>query len=66
MTDAAQAPIRVLVVDDEPLAREKIRGMAAADLTCLPSYSEGCPNVVVESLACGRAARTWNPKRPLS
>jgi two-component system LytT family response regulator len=32
MTDAsAQAPIRVLVVDDEPLAREKIRGMAADD-----------------------------------
>jgi two-component system LytT family response regulator len=32
MTDAAaQAPIRVLVVDDEPLAREKIRGMVAAD-----------------------------------
>jgi two-component system LytT family response regulator len=31
MTDAAQAPIRVLIVDDEPLAREKIRGLAAAD-----------------------------------
>ena len=32
MTDAAaQAPIRVLVVDDEPLAREKIRGMVAGD-----------------------------------
>jgi two-component system LytT family response regulator len=32
MTDAAaQAPIRVLVVDDEPLAREKIRGMASDD-----------------------------------
>jgi two-component system LytT family response regulator len=32
MTDAAaQAPIRVLVVDDEPLAREKIRGIAADD-----------------------------------
>ncbi len=31
MTEAAQAPIRVLVVDDEPLAREKIRGMAADD-----------------------------------
>jgi two-component system LytT family response regulator len=32
MTDAsAQAPIRVLVVDDEPLARDKIRGMAADD-----------------------------------
>jgi len=32
MTDAAaQGPLRVLVVDDEPLAREKIRGMAALD-----------------------------------
>jgi glycosyltransferase involved in cell wall biosynthesis len=29
--------------------------MAAANITCLPSYSEGCPNAVVESLACGRA-----------
>jgi two-component system LytT family response regulator len=31
MADAQAAPIRVLVVDDEPLAREKIRGMAADD-----------------------------------
>jgi two-component system LytT family response regulator len=32
MTEAAsQAPMRVLVVDDEPLAREKIRGMTADD-----------------------------------
>src|SRR5436305_14571974 len=31
MTEAAQAPIRVLVVDDEPLAREKICGMADDD-----------------------------------
>jgi two-component system LytT family response regulator len=32
MTDAAErAPLRVLVVDDEPLAREKIRGMADLD-----------------------------------
>jgi teichuronic acid biosynthesis glycosyltransferase TuaC len=30
--------------------------MAAADITCLPSYTEGCPNAIVESLACGRAA----------
>ena len=28
--------------------------MAAATVFCLPSYSEGCPNVVVEALACGR------------
>ena len=27
--------------------------MRAADVFCLPSYSEGCPNVIVEALSCG-------------
>ncbi|MGB8509385.1 MAG: LytTR family DNA-binding domain-containing protein [Pyrinomonadaceae bacterium] len=35
MPDVAGAPIRVLVVDDEPLAREKIREMAKGDAEIL-------------------------------
>jgi glycosyltransferase involved in cell wall biosynthesis len=28
--------------------------LAAADVFCLPSYSEGAPNVITEALCCGR------------
>ena len=34
--------------------------MRAADVFCLPSYSEGCPNVVVEAIACGRPVVATN------
>jgi teichuronic acid biosynthesis glycosyltransferase TuaC len=30
------------------------RWMSASDLVTLPSYKEGCPNVVIEALAAGR------------
>jgi teichuronic acid biosynthesis glycosyltransferase TuaC len=33
---------------------EVARWLAASDLLCLPSHSEGCPNVVIEALRCGR------------
>ena len=34
--------------------------MAAADLITLPSYMEGCPNVILEALACGRPGVATN------
>jgi len=34
--------------------------MRACDVFCLPSYSEGCPNVVLEALSCGRPVVATN------
>lgn len=34
--------------------------MAASNLVTLPSYMEGCPNVVLEALACGRPVVATN------
>ncbi len=34
--------------------------MAASDLVALPSYNEGCPNVVIEALAAGRPVVATN------
>lgn len=33
---------------------EVARWLAAADVFCLPSYSEGSPNAIIEALCCGR------------
>lgn len=35
-------------------ASEVAQWMNAADVVCLASHNEGCPNVVVEALSCGR------------
>jgi glycosyltransferase involved in cell wall biosynthesis len=44
---------RLLLPGARP-AREVADWMAAADVVALASHGEGCPNVVVEALACGR------------
>jgi len=43
---------RVLLIGSRPQA-ELAEWYSAADLFCLASHREGCPNVVIEALACG-------------
>jgi glycosyltransferase involved in cell wall biosynthesis len=44
-----------------PCPTEKVAlWMSAADLVTLPSYREGCPNVVIEALAAGRPVVATN------
>lgn len=49
--DGLTGRIRFLGKQSQP---DVARWIAASDLLCLPSHSEGCPNVVLEALACGR------------
>jgi glycosyltransferase involved in cell wall biosynthesis len=49
-----------LVMPGYHTAARVAQWMRAADVLCLPSYSEGCPNVVIEALACGRPVVATN------
>ena len=48
------APLRGRVLMPGSLPPQEVAlWMSAADLFCLPSHAEGCPNVVIEALSCG-------------
>jgi teichuronic acid biosynthesis glycosyltransferase TuaC len=49
--NAGAEPIRAL---GQKTSEEIAEWLGACDLLCLPSHSEGCPNVVIEALSCGR------------
>jgi glycosyltransferase involved in cell wall biosynthesis len=52
---ASQPDLRDHVTFTGPVDAHRIaRWLAASDVFCLPSHSEGCPNVVIEALSCGR------------
>lgn len=49
----ANLSTRLLMPGARPAA-EVVLWMNAADVVCLASHGEGCPNVVIEALSCGR------------
>lgn len=51
--EAAGIRNQVLMLGRQP-STSVAQWMRAADIFCLPSHSEGCPNVLVEASACGR------------
>ena len=53
MIDRMGLSSRVLLAGGQPYQRIPIY-LGAADVSVLASHQEGCPNVVLESLACGR------------
>lgn len=53
--EAETGPLaRHLVLPGQATSIEVARWINASDVFCLPSYSEGCPNVVIEAISCGR------------
>jgi teichuronic acid biosynthesis glycosyltransferase TuaC len=44
---------RIFLVNACP-SQEVARWLAAANVLALPSHAEGCPNVIIEALSCGR------------
>jgi teichuronic acid biosynthesis glycosyltransferase TuaC len=53
LVDRLDIKDRVLFMKERPYS-QIVDWMGACTLLCLPSYREGCPNVVLEALACGR------------
>ena len=52
---ASRADLKDHVTFTGPVNAHQIaRWLAASNVFCLPSHSEGCPNVVIEALSCGR------------